>query len=103
MSRIICTSDVKVKSSRRTARPAAPFGAGVFARFQPSAADQAWAAQAFGVDADWDVRLAAGVETCECCGRPVELGGLCDACETRAEEATMASLYYGAGLGYATA
>ena len=70
-------------------------------------ADLDWAAQSFGDDdPDWDVRLATGLETCEACGRPTEPGeiecGLCSVCLSRAEEATMASLYYSAGMGWHT-
>ena len=69
-------------------------------------ADLDWAAQAFGDDADWDVRLIAGLETCEACNRPVEPGelecGLCSVCMTRAEEATVACQFYGAGMGWHT-
>jgi hypothetical protein len=36
MTRIICTSDAKVKPVRRTARPGRPFGASLF-RFTPYA------------------------------------------------------------------
>jgi hypothetical protein len=97
----------KSKPTRRTARPAAPFGAGVFprpARSGPSDADRRWAAQTFGDDADWDVRLAAGLDACEACGRPVGRGeleqGLCDVCMSRAEEHTMASQYAAPGMGW---
>ena len=98
---------VNRKPTRRMARPSAPFGQGVYptrTRFEPSDEDRRWAAQVFGVDADWDVRLAAGLDACEACGRPVEPGeleqGLCDVCHCRAEEATMASQYAGAGMGW---
>src|SRR5689334_5792465 len=95
---------LKIKPTRRTA----PFGTGVYptrTRFEPSEDDRRWAAQAFGDDApDWDARLAAGIETCEVCGRPTEPGelecGLCCVCMTRAEEATMRSQYAGVGMGW---
>lgn len=110
MSRILVVNTPRVKPTRRSPRTLAPFAAGLFARrerFQPSAEDAAWAAQVFGADADWDVRLMTGLETCEACGRPTPcgalVGGLCEHCEARAEEASQASLYYSAGLGYATA
>jgi hypothetical protein len=110
----------KIKPTRRTARPAASFGAGIlrfapFAvtypdHFEPSAEDRAAAAAMFAADADadadWDARMAADAngDRCEVCGRPVErgelLGGLCNVCQCRAEEATMASLYYSAGMGW---
>jgi hypothetical protein len=104
---IISTKSRRVKPTRHSARPAAPFGAGVYpkpSRFEPTDEDRRWAAQAFGDDdPDWDVRLADGIE-CEACGRPVEPGelecGLCCVCMTRAEEATMRSQYAGAGLGW---
>jgi hypothetical protein len=107
---IISTTPRRVKPTRHSARPPAPFGAGVFpyrTRFEPSKEDRRWAAQVFGDDdPDWDVRLAAGLETCEACGRPVEPSemecGLCSVCLSRAEEATMASLYYSAGMGWHT-
>jgi hypothetical protein len=100
---------VNRKPARRTARPSAPFGAGVFprpTRSGPSDEDRAAAAAMFGVDADWDARMAADAdgEECEVCGRPVESGelegGLCNACRCRAEGAAMASLYFSAGMGW---
>lgn len=100
---------LKIKPTRRPARPAAPFGAGVFprpTRFEPSDEDRAAAAAMFGDDADWSARMAADAngDDCEACGRPVERGelegGLCNVCQCRAEEATMASLYYSAGMGW---
>jgi hypothetical protein len=51
----------RVKPTRRTARPAAPFGAGILprpTRFQPTDEDRAAAVLMFADDADWDVRLA---------------------------------------------
>lgn len=110
MSRMMVVSTPKIKPVRRTPRPAAPFGQGILParreRFEPSAADRAWAAQVFSADGDWAGRLASGLETCECCGRPVErgglVGGLCGVCETRALDASMASMYLGAGLAYAS-
>ena len=106
---MISTKARRVKPTRHSARPAAPFGAGVYptrTRFEPSEEDRRWAAQSFADDADWEVRLIAGLETCEACGRPVEPGelecGLCSVCMARAEEASMASQYYGAGMGWHT-
>jgi hypothetical protein len=90
-----------VKTTRRTARPSAPFGAGIDpirTRFEPSDEDRAAAAVMFGDDADWDARMAADAngEECEVCGRPVERcelqGGLCNACQIAAEEAAVACL-----------
>src|SRR5689334_17773367 len=93
-----------VKLTRHTDRPAAPFGAGVHptrARFEPTDEDRAAAVLMFADDADWDARMAAGIEACEACGRPVEPRelecGLCCVCMTRAEEATMRSQYAGVG------
>jgi hypothetical protein len=107
---------VNHKPTRRTARPDAPFGAGIlrfvpFAvtcpdDFEPSDEDKAAAARMFADDADWNARLAADAngEECEACGRPVERGeiegGLCNTCQCRAEEATMASQYAALGMGF---
>jgi hypothetical protein len=75
-------------------------------RMPHTQADLDWAARSFGDDADWDVRLAAGLETCEVCGRPVEPGelecGMCAVCMIRAEEASLTCQYYGAGMGWHT-
>jgi hypothetical protein len=99
----------KIKPTRRTARPAAPFGAGVFprpTRFEPSDEDKAAAVAMFAADAYWVARVAADAngDACEACGRPVErgelVGGLCNVCQCRAEEATMRSQYAGVGLGW---
>jgi hypothetical protein len=55
----------KVKATRHTSRPDAPFGAGIlrsapyYGRQPFTAADLEWAAQEFGRDADWDARMAA--------------------------------------------
>jgi hypothetical protein len=60
---IIRANRPPVKPTRRTARPSAPFGAGLFpkrTRFEPSEADRQWAAQVFGAAADWDVRMVEG-------------------------------------------
>lgn len=111
MSRILAIPSIKSKPTRRTARPVAPFGSGILPdrpirrpRFEPSPADRQWAAQVFGFDADWDARLAAGLESCVVCSRPVRrgelIGGLCSVCDARAEDASMASLYGSAGLGF---
>lgn len=99
----------KIKPTRRTARPSAPFGTGVFprpTRFEPSDEDRAAAAALFADDCDWAARMAADAngDNCEVCGRPVERGelegGLCSVCQCRAEEATMASQYAAAGMGW---
>jgi hypothetical protein len=106
---MISAKSRRVKPTRRIARPPAPFGAGVYptrARYEPSDEDRAAAALMFADDADWDARMAAGIETCEACGRPVERGelecGLCCVCMARAEEASVACQYYGAGMGWHT-
>jgi hypothetical protein len=98
---------VNRKPTRRTARPAAPFGAGLYpTRFVPSDEDLAAVGPLFADVADWDARMAADADgdECEACGRPVERGelegGLCNVCQCRAEEATMACLYYSAGMGW---
>lgn len=106
MSRIIAISTLKVKATRHSARPVATFGEGVFTRRQPfTAAEYAATGELFSDYGDWAALMLAGKEACEACGRPVHRGelrhGLCDCCEARAEEASMASLYYGAGLAYA--
>jgi hypothetical protein len=62
---IISTPARRVKATRRTARTAAPFGQGLYpkrTRFEPSDEDRRWAAEVFGADADWDVRMAEGAE-----------------------------------------
>ncbi len=107
MSRMICISTPRVKATRKSARPAAPFGAGIMTRRQPyTAAEYASTGELFSDYGDWAAPMLAGLETCECCGRPVERGelhhGLCDCCESRAIEASQASLYLSAGLGYAS-
>jgi hypothetical protein len=110
------TARSKIKPTRRTARPDAPFGAGIlrfvpFAviypdHFEPGDEDKAAAAAMFGDDADWDARMAADAngDNCEACNRPVERGelegGLCNVCQCRAEEATMTSQYAAAGMGW---
>jgi hypothetical protein len=107
---IVTIKSHRVKPTRHSARSATPFGAGIYparTRFEPSDDDRRWAAQTFGDDdPDWDVRLACGIETCEACGRPVEPGeleqGLCCECMSRAEEASIASMYYSAGMGWHT-
>ena len=108
---MISVESRRVKPTRRTARPPAPFGAGVYpraTRFEPSEEDRLWAAQSFGADADWCARMAADAngDRCEACGRPVgrgELeGGLCSVCMARAEAASVACADYGAGLGWHT-
>lgn len=110
MSRIMCASTPRVKPVRKSPRPAAPFGAGIFParrqRFEPTAEERAWAAAEFSDYDGWEGRLIAGLEACICeaCSRPVRSGelhhGLCDVCESAAEDASMASLYGSAGLGF---
>jgi hypothetical protein len=87
-----------VKPTRHSARPSAPFGAGIFparTRFEPTEDDRQWAAQVFAADADWDVRMAEGDEvepdwdmlaaeaayydTCAVLGPP-PLADRCEAC-----------------------
>jgi hypothetical protein len=101
--------------STATRKPAR-FGAGlsVFVPFavtapgfiEPSDADRAAVGSLFADIADWDARPAADAsgDDCEACGRPVErgelVGGLCNVCQCRAEEATMASQYAAAGMGW---
>ena len=104
---MISTKARRVKPTRHSARLSAPFGDGVHptrTRFEPSDEDRAAAVLMFADDADWDARMAAGLGTCEACGRPVEPGelecGLCCVCMTRAEESTLRSQYAGAGLGW---
>ena len=64
MSRIMCTSSPKVKATRKTSRPSAPFGAGLlpkpYRRFEPSDAERKWAAAAFADDASPDYDQLAG-------------------------------------------
>lgn len=108
MSRIVALSTPRVKPTRHTGRPVAPFGQGILTRRQPfTAAEYASTGELFADYGDWAALMLAGLESCECCNRPVRKGelhgGLCDCCESRAEEATVASMYLGAGLGYATA
>jgi hypothetical protein len=58
---IISTRTRRVKPVRKSPRPAAPFGQGLYpkrTRLEPSDADRQWAAQVFGADADWDARMA---------------------------------------------
>jgi hypothetical protein len=97
MTTILFDSTATRKPARRTARPT---------RLEPSDEDKAAAAAMFADDADWDARMAADAngDECEACGRPVErgelVGGLCNVCQCRAEEATMASQYAAAGMGW---
>jgi hypothetical protein len=127
MSRMIRTASPKVKPARRTARPAAPFGAGLLRYIpfavtapgfvEPGDADRRWAAQAFA-DAsgpDYD-RLAgeaaalASIEAlspppagyCRSCGEPVDSSSqvYCDACDAAGTEATIKGENGRAGLGY---
>lgn len=102
MSRIIALPSLKSKPTRRTARPDAPFGAGILpyrpssGRMPYTAEDLAWAAQAFAdPEPDWD-QLAgeaafldtlealtpAPVDRCRSCGELSEAlaGGRCPEC-----------------------
>lgn len=113
---MIGTQTRRVKPARRTARTDRPFGSGLIhfvayavtaADFvEPSDEDRAAVGAMFADDADWSARMAADAngDACEACGRPVERGelegGLCNVCQNRAEEATMACLYYSAGMGW---
>lgn len=107
---------LKIKPTRRTARPDAPFGAGLtrFVPFavlapgfvEPSDEDRAAVGPLFAGGADWDARAwsdAHGTH-CEMCDRPVErgelVGGLCSACQDAAEEAMMTCQYGAVGLGW---
>lgn len=121
MATILARRTPRVKPTRHTPRPAAPFGAGVFPRtrrFEPSEADRRWAAELFGAQADeftdedlalleaqaeqarWEAMremIEAG-ERCACCGVRESDGfeidpgtGLCNACLDGAERAAMAS------------
>lgn len=109
----------KIKPTRRTARPAVPFGTGVFprpARFEPSAEDRAAAAAMFADDEpDYDTLAgeAAFLASCEAmtpppagycrsCGELAEAlsHGLCDACDDAGTEATIKGENGRAGLGY---
>jgi hypothetical protein len=115
---MISTQTRRVKPTRRTARPHRPFAAGL-TRFvsyavtapgfvEPSDEDRAAVGAMFADDADWSARMAADAngDECEACGRPAEhgelVGGLCDVCQGRAEEATMEYLYDSAGIGWPT-
>jgi hypothetical protein len=51
MTRIIALTRPQVKPTRRTSKPARPFGEGIFTRREPdTAADLAWAAQNLNAD-----------------------------------------------------
>jgi hypothetical protein len=76
-------------------------------RRQPyTQADLDWAAQAFADASEPDYDLLAGeaafLISCELCGRPVEPEeldrGLCNDCQSAAEDASMASQYGAAGM-----
>ena len=116
---------VNRKPARRTARPSAPFGAGLF-RFvpfavtaagyvEPSDADRAAASAMFNDEPDYDQLAgeAAFLDACEAltpppagycrsCGKPAETlsYGYCDACDDAGTEATIAGENGRAGLGY---
>jgi hypothetical protein len=124
---IISTRTRRVKSTRHTSRPAAPFGAGLtrFVAFavtapgfvDPSDEDKAAAAAMFARDDEPDYDLFAGeaaflasceamtpppVGHCRSCGQPSEAlsYGLCDACDDAGTEATIKGENGRAGPGY---
>jgi hypothetical protein len=113
MSRIMCTSSPKVKATRKTSRPSAPFGAGLlpkpYRRFEPSDAERKWAAAAFADDASPDYDQLAGeaaflasYEAMSSCGQAAETltYGYCNACDDAGTEATINGQNDKAGLGY---
>ena len=87
---IIRTETRRVKPTRHTARPAAPFGAGIHparSRFEPTEEDRRWAAQVFAelddarqleeraLQAQWDDQFVGTMPIgyCRSCGEPAEL------------------------------
>jgi hypothetical protein len=123
MSRIMCVSSRKVKATRHSRRPAAPFGSGILRvvpmsrGFEPSADDRRAAAQMFADDGEPDYDLLAGeaafLASCEAltpppagnclsCGELAETltYGYCDACDDAGTEATIKGQNARAGLGY---
>ena len=124
MSRIIALPSIKSKPTRRSPRPSAPFGDGLFqsraGREPCTLADLDWWAEQTR-DADDDgiddmqarIELAAYLESiealtppaaiCRSCGDYADTltGGICRSClERAADDATVASANYAAGLGY---
>lgn len=124
MSRIIAIPSTKSKPARRTPRPDAPFGSGVF---QPRAgrepytkaeadwwAEQSREADDIGIDdIEGRIELAAYLDSidaltppaaiCRSCGDYADTltGGICRSClERAADDASVASANYAAGLGY---
>jgi hypothetical protein len=119
----IRTKSRRVKPSRHTARPDAPFGAGILPtasrRFEPSDEDRAWAAQFFGqlederreleeraLQAQWDDQFVGTIPMtghCLLCGDRCDdltVQGLCDRCDDLACEAAIKGENARAGLGY---
>jgi hypothetical protein len=124
MSRMMCVSSTKVKATRNTSRPAAPFGRGIlrFVAFavtapgfvEPSIEDRMAAAQMFGDAGEPDYDTLAGESAavtsmeamtpppaglCRSCGEPAE-ALYCDACDDAGTAATIAGESYRAGAGY---
>jgi hypothetical protein len=123
MSRMICLPSLKVKPTRKTARPSAPFGAGILAsrpfagRMPFTYQDTLDAAQMFADEStpDYDAMAMESAyydqfngsfpETGHCllCGdRTADLtsAGLCDRCDDRAMDATTACRNASVGLGF---
>jgi hypothetical protein len=124
---IIRVNHPPVKPTRRTGRPSAPFGAGLFCFVpfavlapgfvEPSDADRAVVGQMFADDAEPDFdRMAeesaylASLESleppladvCRSCGQPAELDdryGRCDACDRAGTDASSACVNERFGLG----
>jgi hypothetical protein len=123
MSRIMCVSSRKVKATRHSRRPAAPFGSGILRfvpmsrGFEPSADDRRAAAQMFADAGDPDYDTLAGEAAflasleslspppagiCRSCGEMAEslTYGYCDACNDAGTEATIKGANGRAGLDY---
>ena len=128
MSRIICIADTKVKATRKSPRPSAPFGQGILAsrpfagRMPFTTADLAEAALMFADDAtttadtDWDALALEAEEKaryesqaatvfghCLNCSLPCDdltAQGLCDRCDDAATDASIASKNASYGLGF---
>ena len=123
MSRIMCVATLKVKPTRKSPRPSAPFGQGILAsrpfagRMPYTLADLSDAAAMFAsAEPDWDAlafeaecqdRLDAMAPStyghCLNCSRPCDdltEQGLCDRCDSAADDASIASRNYAAGLGF---
>jgi hypothetical protein len=118
MSRMICLPSLKVKPTRKTARPSAPFGQGIAIPYKGrqmpyTQADLDEAAQMFAgsPEPDWDALAAqrewedlyekgllAPVEFghCAVCSTPygdLTPQGLCDACDIHACETSSVNRY----------